>query len=529
MSAPRPAVLIPTYNNAGSVGEVVRRALPHGLPVYVVDDGCTDGAGAEAAAAGATVVVHAVNQGKGRALLTGMARLRADGHTHAICLDADGQHDPADIPSFAAAVERRPHAIWAGVRDLSTAPERSRFGRRFSNFWIWAETGWRVGDSQCGFRAYPIDEVLALGLGGDRYDLEVEVLTRCLWRGVPVFDLPCAVYYPPPAERVSSFDPLWDNVRISRMNTRLVVRRLVDPRLWPAARERLPWSGRTRGVRVGWRAALWGVRTLGRPLVAPFVQLAALFYWVVSGAARRHTARFLSRAGATGGTWPTFSQFAAALLDRVTFFARGPGALGQVHDGVDPLVDVFEGQSGAVLLSGHLGNIEVSTGASARPERLRRIHVVRFLGEGDPFEEIFDATPPEWRPQLLAVNRAEGFAAMEIVQRLRAGAVIAMHGDRLVDGRTVRVQFLGHPVDLPAGPWLVAALARVPVLIVGNFAEGAGTYRLLTAPPMFPTFDRKRPREEQLQAWAQTYADTLGAWARRYPHQWYNFHPFWAD
>lgn len=126
------------------------------------------------------------------------------------------------------------------MRDLSTAPEKSRFGRKFSNFWIWVETGWRVADSQCGFRAYPIDEVLALGLGGSRYDMEVEVLTRCLWRGVPVVDLPCNVWYPKPEERVTSFDPVWDNIRISWMNARLVARRIVDPRRWPSARERLP-------------------------------------------------------------------------------------------------------------------------------------------------------------------------------------------------------------------------------------------------------------------------------------------------
>ena len=527
MSGVRAAVLIPTYNNIGSIATVATRAQSHGLPVYVVDDGSTDGSGQAARDAGAIVLVHPKNRGKGRALLTGMARLRADGHTHAICLDADGQHDPDDIAQFADACSRHPNAVFAGVRDLSTAPKKSRFGRAFSNFWIWAETGWRVADSQCGFRAYPVEAVLALGLAGRRYDLEVEVLTRCLWRGTPVFDLPCRVYYPPPAERITSFDPLWDNLRISVMNTRLVLRRLVDPRLWPAARERLPWTGRTRGVVIGWRAAIWGVRTLGPAFVAPFVQLACVFYWLFNPSSRRNTSRFNERAGSRRSTFVTFSSYATALLDRLAFSALGPGRLRQAHDGVDPLVAVFEGQSGAVLLSGHLGNIEVATGASALPERLRRIHIVRFVGANDPWQAVMESTPEAWRPAIVAVNQTEGFAAIEIVRHLRAGAVVAMHGDRALDERVVRVDFLGHPVELPAGPWLVAALARVPVIVVGNFHEGRGTYRLLTAPPMFPTFDRSRPRDDQLREWAQAYADVLAGWARRYPEQWYNFHDFW--
>ena len=145
---PRPAVLIPTYNNYRSIGSVVERAVLMGTPVFVVDDGSTDGSGALAEDAGATLVTHAANRGKGAALLTGMKALAKAGFTHAICLDADGQHHPEDIPAFAAAITADPFVIYAGVRDLSTAPGISRFGRRFSNFWIWVETGWRVADSQ---------------------------------------------------------------------------------------------------------------------------------------------------------------------------------------------------------------------------------------------------------------------------------------------------------------------------------------------------------------------------------------------
>lgn len=235
-SPPSPAVLIPTKDNAGSIADVVRRAVGHGLPVYVVDDGSSDRSGELALEQGATVVTHPVNRGKGAALLTGM-RVAADaGHTHVICLDADGQHDPADIPVFAEAIWREPEALYAGVRDLSTAPGISRFGRAFSNFWIWVETGWRVGDSQCGLRSYPLRSVLGLDLGGSRYDLEVEVLTLALWEGIPVRDLPCRVYYPPKHERITSFRPLVDNARITWMNILLLAERALWPPRWFGSR-----------------------------------------------------------------------------------------------------------------------------------------------------------------------------------------------------------------------------------------------------------------------------------------------------
>jgi glycosyltransferase involved in cell wall biosynthesis len=236
-SVVRPAVLIPTHNNAGEVGKVVAKACKYGLPVYVVDDGSQDTSGKEAEAAGAILLTHPVNRGKGIALLTGMARIEADGLTHAICLDADGQHDPDDIPGFTDSILKEPWAIWVGVRDLSTAPGKSRFGRSFSNFWIRMETGWVLQDTQCGFRCYPVAAVLALPLSGSRYDLEVEVLTRSLWGGLPVRDRPCRVYYPPPEERVTSFAPIKDNIRISLMNTKLVLERILWPGNWWVIRQ----------------------------------------------------------------------------------------------------------------------------------------------------------------------------------------------------------------------------------------------------------------------------------------------------
>lgn len=539
-SPPHPAVLIPTHDNAGSVGEVVRGAVRHGLPVFVVDDGSVDGSGERAAAAGARVLRHAVNLGKGRALLTGMKAAADAGHTHVICLDADGQHDADDVPSFAAAVSREPGAIHVGVRDLSTAPGSSRFGRRFSNFWVWVETGWRVADTQCGFRAYPLAPVLALDLSGARYDMEVEVLTLGVWAGLPVRDLACRVYYPPPEVRVSSFRPFVDNARISWMNTRLVVERIVWPPRWFLPRWSPPgvsgaegapaaaWTGAARGTPLGWRIVVLWLRLAGRRATYPLVHFLAGWYTLFAVRHRHALAPYLARTGTTVGA--IFRSFAVALLDRMAFLLQGPSAFTYVREGEEHLQQIFAGSSGAILLSAHLGNVEVTAGQSGDGTRMRRVKVLRFVSPEDHGRTVMAAFPPTWQPDAIVLTPTgdDGFASLAVLRALRAGQIVAMHGDRLVDDRTVTVTLLGAPCQVPSGPWMLAALAQVPVVIVGCFKEGPDTYRMVATPPMLCRFDRTRPREAQIQAWAQEYARVVEAWIRRYPEQWYNFHDVWG-
>ncbi len=536
----RPGVLIPTKDNIGSIADIVRRARAHGLPVYVVDDGSTDGSGAVARAAGAEVITHPVNRGKGAALLTGMRAMARVGHSHAICLDADGQHDPADIPAFAAAVAGEPVAIFAGLRDLSTAPEISRFGRRFSNFWIRVETGWKVADSQCGFRAYPIAPVLELGLGGGRYELEVEVLTRAVWAGIPVRDLPCQVYYPPPSERVTSFRPLLDNARISLMNALLVVERLLWPPRWILRmRAAEAWSGRSRGTSLGWRFILASLRIAGPRVAHALATGLAAWYVVFAPSARAgletYRARILPHRTRLGASFAIFRNFAHALIDRLTFVLRGPSAFAYIREGEEHLVGAFTGRQGAILMSAHVGNVEVAAGPvgnatgkeTGNAARIKQLSILRFEAEGDHGRAVIQAMPDAWRPQIIAVNQTEGFSTLSVLRALREGAVVAMMGDRLLGDRTVSVDFLGAPCLLPAGPWLLAALARVPVIVVGAFKEG-DTYRVIALPPMTCTFDRSQPRDVQIRAWAQHYADAVAGFVRRYPTQFYNFHDVWA-
>ncbi|MBL4847037.1 MAG: glycosyltransferase family 2 protein [Planctomycetes bacterium] len=205
LSEVRACALIPTYDNPATVADVVRRAQAH-LPVIVVDDGSGPvAAEVLAGLSGVHLIRHARNRGKGAALRTGFDAARRLGFSHAISLDADGQHLPEDLPALLAAARAEPSALILGVRDLagSGAGWGSRIGCWLSNAWLRLAGGPALADTQTGFRVYPLEAIGHLGLRGVRYDLEVEVLARASWEGLALRSRPIQVRYFPREERVS--------------------------------------------------------------------------------------------------------------------------------------------------------------------------------------------------------------------------------------------------------------------------------------------------------------------------------------
>ncbi len=224
------AIVIPAYNHGSQVRRVVEKTLQLGLPVIVVDDGSTDSTPQVLASlSGVTVIRHKENQGKGASLLTGfVAALRlAD---WVITIDADGQHNPEDILSLIQAIPEGQRPLVIGKRTEighGYVPWTSRWGRRFSNFWVWASCGRWLSDSQSGLRVYPVPETLHLGTKARRYQFEVEVLVRAVWHGIPMIEAPVHTLYGPVEERVSHFRPWLDFWRNTRTFTRLVAMRIL--------------------------------------------------------------------------------------------------------------------------------------------------------------------------------------------------------------------------------------------------------------------------------------------------------------
>ena len=169
--------------------------------------------------------------GKGAALMTGFAEA-AKIADWAISLDADGQHNPSDAIPMIRSIPKGKRPIVVGMRNGMMGPDvpwTSRFGRKFSNFWVWVSGGPSITDSQSGFRIYPLPEALQLKVAARRFQFEVEILVKAGWKGVPVLEIPVSVNYQPEGERISHFRPFIDFVRNSYTFMRLILQRLLIP------------------------------------------------------------------------------------------------------------------------------------------------------------------------------------------------------------------------------------------------------------------------------------------------------------
>ncbi len=245
-------VLIPTYNNAGSLAAVLYKVLEYAREVLVVNDGSTD-ATAEVLRQfpQVHVLTYSPNAGKGRALQKGFKEAARLGFDYAITMDSDGQHYPKDIKVFLDQLDHTPGALLIGARnmDQENVPTKSSFGNRFSNFWFWVNTGIRLPDTQSGYRGYPLKKLVRKYWFTSKYEFEIEVIVRASWSGIPVLSVPVSVYYPNPEDRVSHFRPFKDFTRISLLNTVLVLIAL----LWIKPRDFVKMLLKKEGWKTMWK------------------------------------------------------------------------------------------------------------------------------------------------------------------------------------------------------------------------------------------------------------------------------------
>ena len=224
--------VMPTYNNAGTLRDVVEKVLSFCNDVIVVNDGCTDDSAEILASFGdsITVVDYGKNRGKGYALKQGVKKAKQKGFDYALTIDSDGQHFPEDIPLFVNALEQHPGALIVGSRNLNqeNMPGGNTFANKFSNFWFKVQTGIDLPDTQTGYRLYPLRSLPHIFSA--RYEAELSLLVFSAWRGIDLVPIKVNVCYP--EDRVTHFRPFWDFFRISVLNTILCLVAIVYG--WPS-------------------------------------------------------------------------------------------------------------------------------------------------------------------------------------------------------------------------------------------------------------------------------------------------------
>lgn len=211
-------VILPAFREAGRIAATIQALRARGLPVLVVDDGSPDATATEARAAGAEVVVHTVNQGKGAALQTGFAWALARDYQAVITMDADGQHDPADIEAFLVRFRQggAPVIIGSRMDDPVGMPLVRRLTNRFMSWLLSRMMGQRVSDTQSGYRLYARSVLGLLRSDSPRFAAESEVLLRLAHAGVPMGSVPIRTIYGDERSKINPFKDTWRFLKMLR-------------------------------------------------------------------------------------------------------------------------------------------------------------------------------------------------------------------------------------------------------------------------------------------------------------------------
>ncbi|QKG00803.1 glycosyltransferase family 2 protein [Aeromonas hydrophila] len=558
-----PCILIPCYNHAAPLAAVLARLAEFKLPCLLVDDGSEPVAAAALDALAAqhpwvSLLRHPHNQGKGGAVMTGLRRAHELGFSHALQVDADGQHDLTDLPALLAEARQHPAALVSG-RPLydDSVPKGRLYGRYITHVWVWIETlSFAIKDSMCGFRVYPLASTCALlerVALGRRMDFDTEVMVRLHWAGVPMRFVPTRVIYP--VDGRSHFRLFRDNLDISWMHTRLVCRLLWDLLLrlcrWPARlgarltrlwRERRTHWSRTpeRGSLLGMQIMLASYRLLGRRGFSLLLYPVIGYFWLTGRAQREASRAYLARleafAGAQGVALPTeprssfrhFLRFGEAALDKLAGW-RGDITEQQVElVGAEHYQAAINSGKGVLLLGSHLGDLELCRALGSRKKGLR-INALVFTRHAARFNALLKQINPDSHLNLIQVQELGADTAILLKEKLEQGEWVVIVGDRTSVTREKRViwaDFLGAPAPFPLGPFVLSCVLGCPVYLMFGLKE-QGRFRVHFEPFADGQPLPRQGRQQILASRVQAYADRLQHHCLRAPLDWFNFFDFW--
>lgn len=548
-----PCVLIPCYNHGAMMARVLARLQPFGLPCIVVDDGSDRTTREELERLAAeeknlTLLRLPENAGKGAAVIRGLQTAAEAGFTHAVQVDADGQHAIEDIPKLLERAQEHPTSLISGQPVYDDSIPRSRlYGRWVTHVWVWIETlSLQLKDSMCGFRVYPVEPTLRLAQRvtlGKRMDFDTEVMVRLFWQGNTSFFVPTRVTYP--QDGLSHFDALKDNCRISLMHTRLFFGML--PRI-PSLlfRRSSPHWARQQEVKGLWgmRLMLWVWRLLGRQAFSLLLWPVVGVYWLTATRARNASQNWIARVRdqliarqmpvpPNLTSYQHFLRFGNAMLDKIASW-RGELLFGRdvvFAPGAEATLNVGSSR-GKLLLASHLGDVEVCR-ALAQIQGSKTINALVFSDNAQRFKQIMEEMAPQAGLNLLPVTDIGPDTAILLKEKLERGEWIAIVGDRIAvnpqrggEWRVCWSRFMGQAAPFPQGPFILASILRCPVDLIFALRQ-QGKLHIHCEPFADPLVLPRAQRQQALQQTIDRYAERLEHFARQSPLDWFNFFDFW--
>lgn len=551
----RPCFLVPCFNHGKTIPALLDALAAFHLPVIIVDDGSdadTKTCLAEESRSRDKVMLVTLdaNQGKGAAVIAGMRRAEQEGFSHALQIDADGQHNTGDVPAMLDAAQQNPGDLVSGRPLFDASIPRIRYyGRYITHFWVWVHTlSFSIKDSMCGFRVYPVapfTRLLQAGVRvGRRMDFDTEIMVRLYWSGCRVHFVETKVVYPEGG--ISHFDFLRDNLLITGMHFRLFFGMLPRARgLLRRNREHRHWSSRSEhGTVIGIKFLLLVYTLLGRRVFGWLLRPVMLYYYVIARAPRAASRDYLRRLTARAErlqqplpekitSFKHFLAFGYTILDNLVAWRGDFKADDVVRHGLEHYEQIIQRKQGVVILASHLGSMEVCR-AMSHLLRRRKVNALVFTRHAERFNSVMKAINPDSNINLIQAHPLGPDTAILLKQKLEAGEWVVLVGDRTSithEERVVWADFLGDPAPFPQGPFLLAAMLQEPVYMMFGLRDDRGgkpVYHI-----HFEQFSEslalpRDRREEVLKEVVTRYAQRLEYHALRAPLQWYNFFDFWS-
>ncbi|XPF95683.1 glycosyltransferase family 2 protein [Colwellia sp. RE-S-Sl-9] len=563
--------VIPCYNHDIVIRETIASLCEFNFPIIIVDDGSQASTREILKQVSeefplVTLIHHQENGGKGAAMQTGLAAAINMNMTHALQVDADGQHDLLDINQFIKEAADSPESLISGQPVYDDSISKGRFyGRYITHFWVGIETlSCKVIDSMCGFRVYPLAAYAKLIQNtslGKRMDFDIEVMVKLIWQGVPVKFVQTKVHYP--EFGISHFHAFKDNVIISKMHTRLFFGMLLRlPKLlaqkWnkkamaeqPSNNELeqnkpedLHWSKlKERGFMLGIEVLVFVHKYLGNWLFKVVLFPVMIYFYLTGDVARKSIHHYLSNmykyknnVTLTQGQlfrkgFKVFYNFGLSIVDKFDAWL-GKVNIEDIDIKNDAAYQSLINANGAVIFSAHLGNMEVCRAIFSTGENKRKLNVITYNEHTPSFNNFLKKVNKDAAINFIHINDFGPADSIQLKQKIEDGEAIVIFADRTSVNNpdsVYNVPFIGEEAPFAKGPFALASIMDCKVFLMFCLKE-EGRYSAYVEEFAQPKKVKRKERNEYFSSLAEKYAQRLEFYCRKEPYQWFNFFSFWQN
>ncbi|WP_314069437.1 glycosyltransferase [Campylobacter showae] len=560
------AFLVPFYNHPQNIKALIAALKTYELPVIVVDDGSDEKSKQILAelerTEGILLLTRAQNGGKGIAMKDGFKFALERGFSHVLQIDADFQHDAALIGEFLRQSRAHPQSIvCANPIYGEDAPKSRVYGRKITNFWVAINTlSLGVKDAMCGFRVYPLDQLkkAATKSKTNRMEFDIEILVNAVRQGIDVRWIDTYVRYEKGG--VSHFKMLRDNALISLMHAKCFfsLPKFALGKIWRAcglnlgekrgtsaqisvepqenAEQNLWWKKQERGGAFFLRLSLFLAQILPEFALKLIVKIVVWFYYIFSKNERENIAAFRQNLSVFAGAqtlkgtsvFSHFEAFGGAICDKFRVWK------GKIKDDELEIIDLkrikselIGAQKGQILLTAHLGNVEICKALGARVDGFRMV-ILAYDKNSREFNEVLKRiSQNDGSVRMMLVNELDVTAMLELKNIVESGEHIGIMGDRTPLGgdKAARVKFLGKEASFNYGPYLIAGILGVKISSLWC-QKIDGKFRIELV-PLASAVKLGRDKAAAAREYLQIYVRELENRCKQTPTQWFNFFDFW--